>query len=84
MAILIWICISIDVVVALFLLGMLANPDQDAAGEAMLLLPVVLLLVCAGGAWLLMSRNHRIAALVTSAVPAIVAVYLLFLTIKKS
>ena len=75
---------GIDVIAALFLAAMLVNPNQDAAGKGMLGLPIILLLVCAGCAWLLMTRNYRVAALVVSAVPAIITIYILFLTLRKS
>ena len=68
---------------ALFLLAMLLNPNQDAAGKGMILLPVILLLIFSGAALLLVHRKHHIAALVVSAVPAIISVYVLFLTLKK-
>ena len=83
MALLTWICICIDVVAALILMAMLANPNQDAAGKGMIALPILLLLVCAAGAWLLMSRNYRTAAMVISAVPAVVTLYVLFSTLKN-
>jgi hypothetical protein len=41
------------------------------------------LLLFAGAAVLLMNRKYHIAALVVSAVPAIIAVYMLYLTLKK-
>ena len=78
-----WIFAGIDVIAALFLLVMLVNPNQDAAGKGMIFLPVILLLLFAGAALLLVHRKYHIAALVVSAVPAIISVYVLFLTLKK-
>jgi hypothetical protein len=83
MTIFTWIFAGIDVIAALFLLAMLLNPNQDAAGKGMIFLPVILLLLFAGAAVLLMNRKYHIAALVVSAVPAIIAVYMLYLTLKK-
>ena len=78
-----WIFAGIDVISALFLLVMLVNPNQDAAGKGMIFLPVILLLIFSGAALLLVHRKHHIAALVVSAVPAIISVYVLVLTLKK-
>jgi len=78
-----WIFAGIDVISALFLLVMLVNPNQDAAGKGMIFLPVILLLMFAGAAVLLMNRKYQIAALIISAVPAIISLYVLFLTLKK-
>jgi hypothetical protein len=83
MSVFTWICIVIDAIVALLLVGMLFNPNQDPAGKAFLALPILLMIICAGLAWFLMTRNNRISALMTSAVPAVIAVYFLFLTIRK-
>ena len=78
-----WIFAGIDVIVAVFLLAMLVNPNQDAAGKGMIFLPVILLLMFAGAAVLLMNRKYQIAALIISAVPAIISLYVLWLTLKK-
>ena len=78
-----WIFAGIDVIAALFLLAMLLNPNQDAAGKGMIFLPVILLLIFAGAALLLVHRKYHIAALIISAVPAILSLYILFLTQKK-
>ena len=83
MAVLTWIFAGIDVIAALFLLAMLVNPNQDAAGRGMIALPIILLLMFAGAALLLMNRKYHIAALIITAVPAIISVYVLFLTLKK-
>ena len=77
-----WICIGIDLLVALFLVTLLFNPGQDAAGKGMLGLPIVALLACAGLSWLLMNRDYPVAALLLSGIPAIIAAYGLYMTVK--
>ncbi|MFT3679844.1 MAG: hypothetical protein QM791_06205 [Ferruginibacter sp.] len=83
MTILTWGCMGINILVALFLAAMLLNPNQDAAGKGMLFLPIIVLLLFAGGTWLLMNRQYRVSALLLSAIPAMISAYFLFLTIKK-
>lgn len=78
-----WICIGIDTVIALFLIIMLFNPSQDAAGKGMLFLPVIVLLACAAGSWWLMQRQYLVGALLLSAVPAVIAAYVLYLSVRK-
>lgn len=81
---LVWICIGIDIAIALFLCYFFFSPNQDAAGKGMLALPVCLLLICTASAWFLLTRNYKIPAIIISAVPAVIAAYILFLSIKKS
>ena len=83
MGLLTWICIGIDAIIALFFIVMLFNPKQDAAGKGMLFLPVIVLLACAAGSWWLMQRHYAVSALLLSAVPAVVAVYVLYLSVRK-
>ena len=83
MTIITWIFIGINVLVALFLLTMLFDPGQDAAGKGMLGLPVIVLLGMAVLAWWLMQRHYPVAALIVSGIPALIAQYVAFLTLKK-
>lgn len=78
-----WICIGINALAALFLVTVLFNPNQDAAGKSIIALPIIILLVCAAASFFLMNRHYKITAFTISAVPAVIAVYMLFLTMKK-
>ena len=73
-----------DMVICLFLGYLLISPDQDAAGKGMIGLPLLLLLICVAAAWFLLTRNYKISALIVSGIPALIAGYVLFLTVKKS
>ncbi|WP_439557593.1 hypothetical protein [Dyadobacter sp.] len=81
MIILIWICIVADVAAAVFLLSTSMNSDQDAAGAGMVLLPVILLIGLAVLSYFLMQKHYNGWALVTSGLPAIVLLYLLFISV---
>lgn len=83
MAILTWVCIVVDLVIAVFLLAILFNANQDAAGKGMIMLPIILLLVFAGGAWFLLCHDYHVAALLVSGIPALIAAYFLYLEFKN-
>ena len=78
-----WICMFINAAAALFLLVMLFNPGQDAAGKGMLFLPIIVLFGTAAASWWLKSRGYSIAALLVSGIPAVIALYLLWLELEK-
>lgn len=78
---LIYICMAIDAATALFLFYAVFIKGQDSAGEGMVLLPMILLVACVGGAWLLMNNGHSGWALFVSGLPVIVVAYMLFISI---
>lgn len=63
---------------------MLFNPNQDAAGKGMLFLPILILLACCGGSWLLMKNGYAVAAFLVSAIPALIGMYFLYLSLQNS
>ncbi|WP_031529157.1 hypothetical protein [Dyadobacter crusticola] len=81
MIILIWICIVADVVAAVFLLITSVTSNQDAAGAGMVLLPAILLIGLAVLSYFLMQKHHNGWALVASGLPAIILLYLLFISV---
>lgn len=83
MTVLTWICIGINVLLALLLIVMMFNPGQDAAGKGMLGLPILALLACAVLSWVLMNRGYPVAAMLVSGLPALIALYVLWLTVRK-
>lgn len=78
----IWICIGIDCLGAIALLIMTQSSGQDAAGQGMLLLPILLLFIAAAIAWYLLKSNHTQWALVVSGVPALIIVIIAAFTLK--
>jgi hypothetical protein len=81
MIILIWICIVADVAAAIFLLITSMTSNQDAGGVGMVLLPAILLIGLAVLSYYLLQKHHTIGALAASGLPAIVLVYLLFISV---
>ncbi|KQS30794.1 hypothetical protein [Dyadobacter sp. Leaf189] len=81
MIILIWICIVADVAAAVFLLVTSMTSNQDAAGAGMVLLPAILLIGLALLSYFLMQKQHNGWAFVTSGFPALILLYLLFISV---
>jgi hypothetical protein len=79
----IWICIVIDVLAAIILLFISFSSGQDAAGRAMIVLPIILLLVLAGIGYFLLKSNHSGWALSVSGIPAIVVILILLFTVMQ-
>lgn len=80
---LIWICIIVDVLASVALVLASMTSGQDAAGKAMLILPIILLLLMAIGAYLLKNANHNGWALTISGIPAVIVVVILLFTFSQ-
>jgi hypothetical protein len=80
MKMLIYTCMVINVGAAVFLLFSMLSSGQDAAGEGMVLLPVLLLLGCAAGSYFLMTGGHTNWALAVGGIPVIIIAYMLFIS----
>ena len=79
MIILTWIFITIDIVAVLAFIAMAMRGNQDAAGEAMLFLPILVIAAFAIGAWLLLKSGQTAWATVLAGFPAIIIIYLAYL-----
>lgn len=82
--ILAWIFLVIDVLTAVVLIFVLLLGKQDPAGHAMLLLPVLIMVAAAAGGWVLLRHQFVGWALVVTGVPAIVALYMLYLSFPRN
>ncbi len=78
------VCIAIDVLGAIGLLYMMQSEGQDAAGKAMLVLPILLLFALAIIAYFLLKSNHPNWALGVSGVPAIILIIVTIFTLKNA
>jgi predicted CDP-diglyceride synthetase/phosphatidate cytidylyltransferase len=78
---LIYACMSVNVGAAVFLFFSMFSNGQDAAGNGMVFLPILLLLVCSAASYFLMQAGHYNWALVISGFPVIILAYLLFISV---
>lgn len=79
----IWICIIIDALAGIGLFLTSQSPGQDAAGKAMIILPVILLLVLAGIGYFLLKSNHTGWALAVTGTPAAIVILILVFTLLQ-
>jgi hypothetical protein len=80
----IWICIMINALAAILLFFTTLSSGQDAAGNAMIVLPIILLLALAGLGYFLLRSNHFGWALAVSGIPAVIVVIILLFTIMQA
>lgn len=79
----IWTCIILDVVAGLALFLAILSSGQDAAGKAMILLPILLLLIFAAVGYFLLKANHYTWAIVITGVPAAIVILILVFTVLQ-
>ncbi|MCF0073983.1 hypothetical protein LZD49_26110 [Dyadobacter sp. CY261] len=73
-------CMLVDAITALFLVFTLFSSGQDSAGKGMVFLPILALIACAVGAYFLLGAGHAGWALTVSGFPVIIIAYLAFIS----
>lgn len=80
MKILVYGCMIIDAIAALFLFFSLFSSEQDSAGKGMIFLPILALIACAAGAYFLFAAGYPGWALTVGGFPVIIIAYMLFIS----
>jgi hypothetical protein len=79
-----WIFIVIDALTILLLIIFVLRGNQDAAGRSMLLLPVVCMIGATAGAYKLLVHDYPGWAVVVAGIPAVVALYIAYLSLPRN
>jgi hypothetical protein len=78
-----WIFLVIDAATTLLLILLSLRGNQDPAGKSMLLLPVIVMIGATVGAWSLLHHDHPGWAVVVAGVPAVIALYMVYLSFLR-
>jgi hypothetical protein len=81
--ILAWLFLIIDMLTILLLIIVSLRGNQDPAGKAMLVLPLLVMAGVAVGAWMLLRHQYVSWAVVVAGIPAVVTLYLLYLSLPR-